>query len=150
MASPGTTRGGRRGRGRAVATRQSKRLQGLPPEEQPDLDAVKRAARERKKAAREKEAAESVSVAESAIEEQPAAEPESQGAPAVSSDQGSQGSSSHVEESDVAEATAPEGGDEASEGGADLVEPPEIDLRSASTSSGKSEVEVKPEPGLAC
>ncbi|KAG1698269.1 hypothetical protein DVH05_015258 [Phytophthora capsici] len=105
MASPGTTRGGRRGRGRAVVTRQSKRLQGLPPEDQPDLDAVKMAARERKRAAREEEAAENVSVAESAVEEQPAAELESQGAPAASSDQGSQSSSSHVEETVVAEAT---------------------------------------------
>ncbi|KAL3659490.1 hypothetical protein V7S43_015481 [Phytophthora oleae] len=76
MASQGTTRGGRRGRGRSVATRQSKRLQGLPPDEQPDLEAVQKAAHERKKAAHQKEAAESASVAESAAEDQPAAEPE--------------------------------------------------------------------------
>ncbi|KAL3667863.1 hypothetical protein V7S43_007413 [Phytophthora oleae] len=147
MASQGTTRGGRRGRGRPVVTRQSKHLQGLPPEEQPDLDAVKRVAREGKNAAREKEAAESLSVTESAVEDQPAVNPESQGTPAVCDAHGSQGGSSDVETSDVVETTACEGSDEVSEGDTAMVESPEvIDLRSASTSSEKSVAEVKPEP----
>ncbi|KAK1930427.1 hypothetical protein P3T76_014098 [Phytophthora citrophthora] len=107
MTSPGTSRGGRRGRGRAVATRQSKCLQGLPPEQQPDLDAVKKTARQAKKAAREKETVESVSVAESAAEEQPAAEPEYQGTPVVSETQGSREGSSDVGASGVADTATP-------------------------------------------
>ncbi|KAL3668596.1 hypothetical protein V7S43_006678 [Phytophthora oleae] len=150
MATQGNTRGGRRGRGRSVATRQSKRLQGVPPDEQPDLDAVQKAARERRKAACEKEAAESASVAESATEDQRAAEPETQETPAVSDAQGSQGGSSDVEVSEVAVTTTREGGDEAYEGGADVVESLEtIDLRSESPTSDKSVVEVKPEPRIA-
>ncbi|POM63035.1 hypothetical protein PHPALM_27736, partial [Phytophthora palmivora] len=149
MATPGSTRGGRRGRGRGVLTRQSKRLQGLPPEEQPDLDAIQKAAREKRKVAREKKAAESVSVPEPTVEDQPAAEPEAKEALAVSGEQGSEEGSSEVEASGDEVTTAREGGDEASEGGADMVESPEVvDLRSEST-SGQSVEEVKPEPGLA-
>ncbi|POM60101.1 hypothetical protein PHPALM_31080 [Phytophthora palmivora] len=149
MATPGSTRGGRRGRGRGDLTRQSKRLQGLPPEEQPDLDAIQKAAREKRKAAREKKAAESVNVPEPAIEDQPAAEPEAKEAPAVSGEQDSEEGPSEVEVSGDEVTTAREGGDEASEGGADLAESPEVvDLRSESTTSGQSVEEVKPEPGL--
>ncbi|POM70003.1 Hypothetical protein PHPALM_13647 [Phytophthora palmivora] len=143
MATPGSTRGGRRGRGRGALTRQSKRLQGLPPEEQPDLDAIQKAA------AREKKAAESVNVSEPAVEDQPAAEPEAKEAPAVSGEQGSEEGPSEVEASGDEVTTAREGGDEASEGGADMVESPEVvDLCSESTTSGQSVEEAKPEPGL--
>ncbi|KAL3669147.1 hypothetical protein V7S43_005531 [Phytophthora oleae] len=126
------------------------RLQGLPPDEQPGLDAIQRAACERRKAARQKEAVESASVAESVAEDQPAAEPETQGTPVVSEAQGSQGGSSDAEVSENAVAATREGGDEVSVGGTDVVEPPKsIDLRSESPTSEKCVVEVKPEPRLA-
>ncbi|POM70430.1 Hypothetical protein PHPALM_13132 [Phytophthora palmivora] len=159
MVTPGSTRGGRLGRGRGVLTRQSKRLQGLPPEEQPDLDAIQKAAREKRKAAREKKAAkrkaarektaaESVNVPEPAVEDHPAAEPEAEEAPAVSGEQGSEEGPSELEASGDEVTTAREGGDEAAEGGADMVESPEVvDLRSESTTSGQSVEEVKPESG---
>ncbi|POM59422.1 LOW QUALITY PROTEIN: hypothetical protein PHPALM_31853 [Phytophthora palmivora] len=149
MTTPGSTRGGRRGRGRGAPTRQSNRLQGLPPEEQPDLDAIQKAAREKRKAAREKKAAESVNVAEPAIEDQPAAEPEAPETPAISGEQGSEEGPSDVEASGDEVTTAREGSDEVSEEGADMVESPEVvDLRSESTISGQSVEEVNPEPGL--
>ncbi|KAK1940651.1 hypothetical protein P3T76_008102 [Phytophthora citrophthora] len=150
MDSHGTTRGGRRGcGGRGVETRQSKRLQGLPPDDQPGLDAVQKAAGERRKAAREKEAAEDVSVPEPAVDDQSAAEPEAQETPGVSGEQGSEEGPSEAEVSGDEVATAHEGGDASSERGADVVESPEvIDLRSESTTSGKSVEEVKPEPEL--
>ncbi|POM61429.1 hypothetical protein PHPALM_29556 [Phytophthora palmivora] len=126
MATPGSTRGGRR-----------------------DLDAIQKAAREKRKAAREKKAAESVNVPEPAVEDQPAAEPEAKEAPAVSGEQGSEEGPSEVEASGDEVTTARAGGDEASEGGADMAESPEVvDLRSESTTSGLSVEEVKPEPGL--
>ncbi|KAK1932281.1 hypothetical protein P3T76_012275 [Phytophthora citrophthora] len=148
MATPGSTRGGRRGRGRGAPTRQSKRLQGLPPEEQPDLDAIQKAAREKRKAAREKTAAESVNVPEPTVEDQPAEEPESQETPAVSGEQGSEDGPSEVGIAGDEVTTAREGGDEASEGGVDMVESPEVvDLCSESTTSGQSVDEVKSESG---
>ncbi|KAK1943672.1 hypothetical protein P3T76_005068 [Phytophthora citrophthora] len=148
MATPGSTRGGRRGRGRGAPTRQSKRLQGLPPEEQPDLDAIQKAAREKRKAAREKTAAESVNVPEPTVEYQPAEEPESQETPAVSGEQGSEDGPSEVGISGDEVTTAREGGDEVSEGGVDMVESPEVvDLCSESTTSGQSVDEVKSESG---
>ncbi|KAL3674050.1 hypothetical protein V7S43_000002 [Phytophthora oleae] len=141
MASQGTTRVGRRGRGRPVVTRQSKRLQVLLPEEQQDLDAVKRAARERRRQSRVRPS-QSLSSKPSLLLSRSPKE-----TPGISDAHGSQGGSPDVETSDVVVTTVREGSDGAPEGGADMVESPEaIDLRFASTSSEKSVAEVKAEP----
>ncbi|POM72632.1 Hypothetical protein PHPALM_10619 [Phytophthora palmivora] len=140
----GAKKGGRGDGGRGEASRQSRRVQGLGPEEHKDLETVVRDARKAKKAARESEVAQGRDVEASAAQDQSAAgsqTPEDQVSP------GSQGSSeanSGSQTPEVPEEHTREGGAQASEGGANMVESPEvIDLVS---SSDESVVEVKPKP----
>ncbi|EGZ18814.1 hypothetical protein PHYSODRAFT_332551 [Phytophthora sojae] len=121
----GAKKSGRGDGGRTEASRQSRRVQGMEPEEHKDLETVVRDARKAKKAARESEAVQGGDVEASAV----------QGSTEVNS-------GSRIPE--VPEEHTREGGVQASEGGANAVEPPEVvDLVS---SSDESVVEVKSEP----
>ncbi|POM75228.1 Hypothetical protein PHPALM_7696 [Phytophthora palmivora] len=140
----GAKKSGRGDGGRGEALRQSRRVQGLGPEEHKDLETVVRDARKAKRAARESEVAQGRDVEASAAQDQSAAgsqTPEDQVSP------GSQGSSeanSGLQTPEVPEEHTCEGGAQASEGGANVVESPEvIDLVS---STDESVVEVKPDP----
>ncbi|POM77944.1 Hypothetical protein PHPALM_4596, partial [Phytophthora palmivora] len=140
----GAKKSGRGDGGRGEASRQSRRVQGLGPEEHKDLETVVRDARKAKKAARESEVAQGRDVEASAAQDQSAAgsqTPEDQVSP------GSQGSSeanSGSQTPEFPEEHTRGGGAQASEEGANVVESPEvIDLVS---SSDESIVEVKPEP----
>ncbi|KAG6619906.1 uncharacterized protein IUM83_05753 [Phytophthora cinnamomi] len=120
----GAKKAGRDDGGRGSAARQSRRVQGLEPEEHKDLETVVRDARKARKAARESDAAQ-----------------------ASSKVQGSSEANPGLQNPDVPEEHAREGGAQASEGGANAVEPPEVtDLVSESSSSDESVVEVKSEP----
>ncbi|POM76439.1 Hypothetical protein PHPALM_6320 [Phytophthora palmivora] len=134
---------GRGDGGRGEVSRQSRRVQGLGPEEHKDLETVVRDARKAKKAARESEAVQGRDAEAPAAQDQSAAgsqTPEDQVSP------GSQGSSkanSGSQTPEVPEEHTREGVAQASEGGTNAVESPEvIDLVS---SSDESVVEVKPE-----
>ncbi|EGZ07945.1 hypothetical protein PHYSODRAFT_250253 [Phytophthora sojae] len=130
----GVKKSGRGDGGRGEASRQSRRVQGMEPEEHKDLETVVRDARKAKKAARESEAVQGGDVEASAEEE---VSPGFQGSTEVNS-------GSRIPE--VPEEHTREGGAQASEGGANAVEPPGvIDLVS---SSDESVVEVKSEPSF--
>ncbi|EGZ15127.1 hypothetical protein PHYSODRAFT_249160 [Phytophthora sojae] len=132
---------GRGDGGRGEASRQSRHVQGMEPEEHKDLETVVRDGQRAKKAARDSEAVQDGDVEASAVQDQPAVgsqtqeeevSPELQGSTEVNS--GSRIPDEHTRE----------GGAQASEGCANAVVPPEvIDLVS---SSDESVVEVKPEP----
>ncbi|POM70992.1 Hypothetical protein PHPALM_12503 [Phytophthora palmivora] len=119
----GTKKSGRGDGGRGEASLQSRRVQGLGPEEHKDLETVVRDARKAKKAARESEAVQGRDV------KVPAARDQFIGG--------------ELWIPDISEEYTREGGAQASEGGANVVESPEvIDLVS---SSDESVVEVKSE-----
>ncbi|POM68627.1 Hypothetical protein PHPALM_15194 [Phytophthora palmivora] len=121
----GTKKSGRGDGGRSEASRQSRRVQGLGPEEHKDLETVVRDDRKAKKAARKSEAVHGSDVEAPAAQDQSAA--------------GSQTQEDQVSPEFQEEHTR-EGGAQASEGGANVVEPPEV-----VSSSDESVVEVKPE-----
>ncbi|EGZ18081.1 hypothetical protein PHYSODRAFT_261264 [Phytophthora sojae] len=129
--------------GRGEASRQSRRVQGMEPEEHKDLETVVRDARKVKQAARESEAVQGGDVEASAVQGQPAAGSQTQEEEVSPGFQGSTEVNSGSRIPEVPEEHTREGGAQASEGGANAVEPPEvIDLVS---SSDESVVEVKSE-----
>ncbi|EGZ27926.1 hypothetical protein PHYSODRAFT_429748, partial [Phytophthora sojae] len=140
----GAKKSGRGDGGRGEASRQSRRVQGMEPEEHTDLETVVRDARKAKKAARESEGVQDGDVEASAVQDQPAAGSQTQEEEVSFEFQGSTEAISGSRIPEVREDHTREGGAQASEGGANAVEPPEvIDLAS---SSDESVVEVKPEP----
>ncbi|EGZ07179.1 hypothetical protein PHYSODRAFT_262684 [Phytophthora sojae] len=118
----------------------------MEPEEHKDLETVVRDARKAKKAARESEseAVQGGDVEASAVQGQPAAGSQTQEEEVSPGFQGSTEVNSGSRIPEVPEEHTREGGAQASEGGVNAVEPPEvIDLVS---SSDESVVEVKSEP----
>ncbi|EGZ17740.1 hypothetical protein PHYSODRAFT_331670 [Phytophthora sojae] len=116
---------------------------GREPQEHKDLGTVVRDARKAKKAARESEAVRGGDVEASAVQGQPAAGSQTQEEEVSPGFQGSTEVNSGSRIPEVPEEHTREGGAQASEGGANAVEPPEvIDLIS---SSDESVVEVKSE-----
>ncbi|POM71796.1 Hypothetical protein PHPALM_11585 [Phytophthora palmivora] len=117
---------------------------GLGPEEHKDLETVVRDTRKAKKAARESEAAQGRDVEASAVQDQSAAGSQTQEDQVSPRFQGSSEANSGSQAPDVPEERTRDGGVQASEGGANAVESPElIDLVS---SLDESVVEVKPGP----
>ncbi|POM80356.1 Hypothetical protein PHPALM_1816 [Phytophthora palmivora] len=140
----GAKKNGRGDGGRGEASRQSRRVQGLGPEEHKDLETVVRDARKAKRAARECEVAQGRDVEVSAAQDQSAAGSQTPEDQVFPGSQGSSEANSGSQTPEVPEEHTREGGAQASEGGANAVESPEvIDLVS---SSDESVVEVKPEP----
>ncbi|EGZ27534.1 hypothetical protein PHYSODRAFT_321335 [Phytophthora sojae] len=140
----GAKKSGRDDGGRGEASRQSRRVQGIEPEEHKDLETVVHDPRKAKKAARESEAVQGVDGEASAVQDQPAAGSQTQEEEVSPEFQGSTEMNSGSRIPEVPEEHTRERGAQASEGGANAVEPPEvIDLVS---SSDESVVEVKPEP----
>ncbi|EGZ14309.1 hypothetical protein PHYSODRAFT_397757, partial [Phytophthora sojae] len=140
----GAKKGGRGDGGRGEASRQSRRVQGIEPEEHKDLETVVRDARKAKKAARESEAMQGGDVEASAVQDQPAAGSQTQEGEVSPAFQGLTEVNSGSRIPEVPEEHTREGGAQASEGSANADEPPEvIDLVS---SSDESVVEVKAEP----
>ncbi|EGZ21104.1 hypothetical protein PHYSODRAFT_256338 [Phytophthora sojae] len=116
----------------------------MEPEEHKDLETVVRDARKAEKAARESETVQGGDVKASAVQDQPAAGSQTQEKEVSPECQGSTETNPGSRILEVPEEHTREGGAQASEGGANAVERPEvIDLVS---SSGESVVEVKPEP----
>ncbi|EGZ14690.1 hypothetical protein PHYSODRAFT_333076 [Phytophthora sojae] len=139
----GAKKSGRGDGGRDEASRQLRRVQGMEPEEHKDLETVVRDARKVKKAARESEAVQGGDVEASAVQGQLAAGSQTQEEEVSPGFQGSTEVNSGSRIPEVPEDHTHEGGAQASEGGANAVEPPEvIDLVS---SSDESVVEVKSE-----
>uniref|UniRef100_H3GFU8 Uncharacterized protein n=1 Tax=Phytophthora ramorum TaxID=164328 RepID=H3GFU8_PHYRM len=141
----GPKKAGRGGSGRGEASRQSRRVQGLPAEEHKDLDTISREARAARKAARESEAAQGGDAMVFPVQDQPVAEPQTQDDQDSSRMRGSTNVSRGLGMPGVPEEHTREGGAQASEGGVELVEPPEVvDLVSESSVSDDV-VEVKRE-----
>ncbi|EGZ11341.1 hypothetical protein PHYSODRAFT_338054 [Phytophthora sojae] len=140
----GAKKSGRGDGGRGEASRQSRRVQGMEPEEHKGLETVVRDARKAKKAARESEAVQGGDVEASAVQGQPAAGSQTQEEEVSPGFQGPTEVNSGSRIPEVPEDHTREGGAQASEEGANAVEPPEeIDLVS---SSDESVVEAKSEP----
>uniref|UniRef100_H3GXZ5 Uncharacterized protein n=1 Tax=Phytophthora ramorum TaxID=164328 RepID=H3GXZ5_PHYRM len=141
----GPKKAGRGGSGRGEASRQSRRVQGLPAEEHKDLDTISREDRAARKAARESEAAQGGDTMVFPVQDQPVAEPQTQDDQDSSRMRGSTNVSRGLGMPGVPEEHTREGGAQASEGGVELVEPPEVvDLVSESPASDDV-VEVKRE-----
>uniref|UniRef100_H3H4E0 Uncharacterized protein n=1 Tax=Phytophthora ramorum TaxID=164328 RepID=H3H4E0_PHYRM len=131
--------------GRDEVSRQSRRVQRLPAQEHKDLDTISREDRAARKAARESEAAQGGDAAVFPVQEQPVAEPQTQDDQDSSRMRGSTNLSRGLGMPGVPEEHTREGGAQASEGGVELVEPPEVvDLVSESSASDDV-VEVKRE-----